>query len=103
MPRGPRRLVPGSSRTRTTALVVAPLATLAVVGVGVAADDAPRSTTPAASAAVADAVTPSASPSPSDERTLGTSRSAARVPLVSNRVPKATGKLWTTAPLKLRV
>ncbi|SDS24214.1 hypothetical protein SAMN04488570_1446 [Nocardioides scoriae] len=103
MPRGPRRLVPGSARTRTIALVTAPLLTAAVVGVGVAAGD-PERATPAATASISDAAaTPSAEASPTEERTLGTSRSAARVPLVSTRVPKATGKLWTTAPLKLRV
>ncbi len=37
-----------------------------------------------------------------DARTLGTTRSLERVPLVNHRVPKATGKLWTTADLDLR-
>ena len=37
------------------------------------------------------------------QRTLGTSRSTGRVPLVDNRVPKAKGKLWTTGDLDLRV
>lgn len=36
-------------------------------------------------------------------RALGTSRSAQRVPLVSHRVPKAHGRLWTTAALRLRI
>ena len=46
----------------------------------------------------------SSSDAPEDEeRTLGTSRSADRVPLVDHRVPKAKGKLWTTADLDLRV
>jgi hypothetical protein len=36
-------------------------------------------------------------------RTLATSRSTERVPLVDNRVPKAKGKLWTSSDLDLRV
>jgi hypothetical protein len=55
-----------------------------------AASPPSTSSTPAARAAV-------------EARTLGTSRSTARVPLVNNRVPKATGKRWTTGLLKLRV
>ena len=39
---------------------------------------------------------------PTSERTLGTTRSTDRVPLVNHRVPKAKGKLWTTADLDLR-
>jgi hypothetical protein len=46
---------------------------------------------------------PRTAPATTPERTLGTSRSSGRVPLVDNRVPKAKGKLWSTAPLDLRL
>ncbi|MET0998413.1 MAG: SH3 domain-containing protein [Marmoricola sp.] len=86
----------------------APLVTVLAVGLGVATSGfgSPSSPTAATSslgaasdasrAALSDASDPAA-------RTLGTSRSSARVPLVNNRVPVAKGKLWSTAPLDLRL
>ena len=97
-------------RWRRTALLTAPLVTVLVVGVGVLTSGLGRSGSEStASANLSGAVaTPSASSTPAaraavEARTLGTSRSTARVPLVNNRVPKATGKRWTTGLLKLRV
>ncbi|GAB3659049.1 hypothetical protein GCM10027596_16130 [Nocardioides korecus] len=111
---------------RRTALVVAPLATLAVIGVGVLTSGAAAPASPtsddaavsAASATVAldgaaiarpvsreprilgaDATVPS---SPEDARAPGISRSTDRVPLVDSRVPQREGTRWSTAPLKLR-
>jgi hypothetical protein len=97
--------VPITVRPRRLALVTAPLVTALAVGIGVTtsgfgAPDAPTAATSNISAA-ADASP--ASREPATSRTLGTSRSTERVPLVNNRVPKATGKLWTTADLNLRV
>jgi hypothetical protein len=74
-----------------------PSATTAASGnVGAAAKQASTaaSTTAGGAAAV---------PAADTTRTLGTSRSTERVPLVNNRVPRATGKLWTTSDLDLRV
>ncbi len=110
--------------TRRAALVVAPLATLAVIGAGAlttgaaAPDAAPASAAEVSSrtSAVADpgarpaapreprvlgdaATTPS---SPQEARVLATSRSTDRVPLLDTRVPAREGKRWSTAPLKLR-
>jgi hypothetical protein len=81
--------------------VAAPLVTLAVVATGVAAGDPDRAAAPAGAAAS----TPRTStPTPStQERTLGTSRSQERVPLVDQRPPEIARALWTTAPLKLRL
>ena len=116
--------VPTPARHGRTALVVAPLATLAVIGVGVLTSGAGTPAAPdsaavsAASATVAldgaaiahpvtreprvlgaDATVPS---SPDDARGLAVSRSADRVPLVDSRVPQREGRRWSTAPLKLR-
>jgi hypothetical protein len=96
-----------------------PLVTVLAVGLGVAltgfgppaspdastnslgvAADASRATLSSAAAAASRVPPVTAAPS---ERTLGTSRSSARVPLVDNRVPVAKGRLWSTATLKLRL
>ncbi len=101
MPRGRHSLVPTTSRGRSLVLVTAPLVTLAVVATGVAAGDPDRAAAPAGAAIS----TPRAStPTPAGEdRTLGTSRSQERVPLVDQRPPEIARALWTTAPLKLRL
>lgn len=104
MLRGRHSLVPTTSRGRAAALVTAPLVTLAVVATGVAAADDDRATE-SAGAAVS-APRPSAadlSTRPTEERRLGTSRSQERVALVDRRPPEVARKLWSTAPLKIRV
>jgi hypothetical protein len=85
--------------------VTAPLVTLLAVGVGVATSgfgpaDAPTAASGNLSAAAGSNALSSSGP---DARTLGTSRSTERVPLVNNRVPEPKGKLWTTSDLDLRV
>jgi hypothetical protein len=85
-------------RRRRLALVAAPLVTALAIGTGVATSgfarpDAPRRAASSIGAAAA---------TDTHERVLGTTRSQDRVALINNRVPKATGKLWTTAPLDLR-
>lgn len=119
MPRGnPRGLHTGRHtspavplRKRRIALVAAPLATAIAVGVGVLTSGAATPPAPSAGAATVSGATASSHPStaapaaprvPSSARTLGTSRSTERVPLVDHRVPKAKGRLWTTAKLDLR-
>ena len=86
--------------------MTAPLVTVLAVGAGVATSgfgipDAPTASSSNLSAA-AGASTASSAPE-QEARTLGTSRSTERVPLVNNRVPKAKGKLWTTSDLDLRI
>ena len=103
MPRGRHSLEPTTIRRRL-AFVTAPLVTLLAVGLGVTTSgfgqpDAPT----AASGNVSAAARSSSDASEDEERTLGTSRSAGRAPLVDHRVPKAKGKLWTTGDLDLRV
>lgn len=108
MPRGRHSLEPTTVHRRRIALITAPLLTALAVGTGVAtsASGLPSSPSVATSnvgaAAGAASTTPSSTPDTAD-RTLGTSRSSGRVPLVNNRVPKAKGKLWSTASLDLRV
>lgn len=115
IPRGPqtgRHTQPAVSlRKRRIALVAAPVATALAVGVGVLTSGAGTPTAPTAGAATISGATASSHPStaaaaaprvPTSARTLGTSRSTDRVPLVDHRVPKAKGKLWTTAKLDLR-
>ncbi|MET0998570.1 MAG: hypothetical protein ABWX73_07650 [Marmoricola sp.] len=85
--------------------MAAPVATALAVGVGVLTSGF---TPPADTSSAAGNVSAAARPAPAAtteaaDRTLGTSRSVDRVPLVDNRVPKATGRLWTTAALDLRV
>lgn len=106
MPRGRHSLETTNGRPSRLALVTAPLVTALAVGLGVATSgfgtpDSPSSTSGNVGAA---ASVPTASSTPdSSPRTLGTSRSGARVALVDNRVPKAKGKLWTTENLDLRL
>ncbi len=108
MPRGKHSLEPTTVRRSRLVLVSAPLVTVLAVGLGVATSGSGSPSTPSAStsslgaAAHAARSTLSSSSVPAD-RTLGTSRSSARVPLVDNRVPVAKGKLWSTAPLDLRL
>lgn len=127
MPRGiPRGRTAGKQtqfRHRRTALVAAPVVTALAIGAGMltsgSADPTRATAADAASSVSGAAPTTSATPAPvttggptsvrrtapsaaTEARTLGTSRSVDRVPLVDNRVPKATGKLWTTEGLDLR-
>lgn len=88
-------------RRRRTAIVAAPVVTALAVGTGVltsgfTAPDAPSQ----AAASISDA--PASTPTESNDRTPGASRSTERVPLVDHRVPKAKGRLWTTEDLDLR-
>ena len=105
MLRGTHSLVPNSVSARRFALVAAPLVTMTAVGVGVATLDLQDPAVPptAASSISAAQSASSAVSAPTSSRTLGTSRSADRVPLVNHRVPKATGKRWTPGNLDLRV
>ncbi len=108
MPRGRHSLEPTTARRSRYALVSAPLVTVLAVGLGVASSSfgSPSSPSAATSSLGAASVASRAAlsnASDSADRTLGTSRSRARVPLVDNRVPEAKGKLWSTAPLDLRL
>ena len=106
MLRGRHSLVPNSVSARRFALVAAPVATVMAVGVGVATLDLQQPAVPPTAAGAisgAQSATDEVSTPTSADRTLGTSRSADRVPLVNHRVPKATGKRWTTGNLNLRV
>ncbi len=89
-------------RSRRVALVAAPLATVAAIAAGVAATSAERGVQPAQlQSSVSRADLPSGREVP--ERSLGTSRSMDRVPLVNHRKPKPRDTMWTTADLNLRV
>jgi len=79
--------------------VTAPVVTALAVGTGVVTSGFSAPTAPSQATGSISAAASSAS---SAERALGTTRSADRVALVNHRVPKATGKLWTTADLDLR-
>ncbi len=85
---------------RRLALVTAPVVTALAIGTGVATSGFTAPSSP--SSAAGSISSAAASTAPETNRTLGTSRSTQRVPLVDNRVPKAKGKLWTTAELDLR-
>ncbi|WP_155918357.1 mucin-2 protein [Marmoricola sp. URHB0036] len=85
-------------RRRRLALVAAPLVTALAIGTGVATSGFARPDAPSRAASSIGA----AAATDTHERVLGTTRSQDRVALINNRVPKATGKLWTTAPLDLR-
>jgi hypothetical protein len=108
VPRGRHSLVPDTVPSRRLALLAAPLVTALAVGVGVATSGFGTPRSPSASGAqgsvgaAARPATGSTAPT-NEQRTVGTSRSDDRVPLVDHRVPKAKGKLWTTAPLDLRL
>jgi hypothetical protein len=99
--------VPTTVRPRRLALVTAPLVTALAVGVGVTTNGFGTPDTPtAASGNLSHATTATtATPASTDSgnRTLGTSRSDERVPLVDNRVPRPKAKLWTTENLNLRI
>jgi hypothetical protein len=104
VPRGRHTLEPTTNHRRRLAFVTAPLVTLLAVGLGITTSgfgqpDAPT----AASGNVSAAARSSSDAADGEERTLGTSRSTDRAPLVDHRVPKAKGKLWTTGDLDLRV
>ena len=104
MPRGRHSLEPTTIRRRRLAFVTAPLVTLLAVGLGITTSGFGQPDAPTAASGNVSAATRSSSDAPEDEeRTLGTSRSAGRAPLVDHRVPKAKGKLWTTGDLDLRV
>ncbi len=104
MPRGRHSLEPTIIRRRRLAFVTAPLVTLLAVGLGVTTSGFGGPSAPTAASGNLSAASDSSTKAPeTEERTLGTSRSAGRVPLVDNRVPKAKGKLWTTGNLDLRV
>jgi hypothetical protein len=105
VPRGRHSLETSAAGPGRLALLAAPLVTVLAVGVGVATSG---SGVPAADSSAAGSVSAAAAPSTIEDsaagvRTLATSRSTERVPLVNNRVPKAKGKLWTSSPLDLRV
>jgi hypothetical protein len=102
VPRGRHSLVPTTVRPRRLALVTAPLVTALAVGVGVTTSGFGTPDSPTAASGNLSEAT-SRSDADSGDRTLGTSRSEERVPLVDNRVPKPKGKLWTTENLKLRI
>ena len=104
MPRGRHSLEPTTIRRRRLAFVTAPLVTLLAVGLGITTSGFGQPDAPTAASDNVSAAARSSSDAPEDEeRTLGTSRSAGRAPLVDHRVPKAKGKLWTTGDLDLRV
>ncbi len=114
MPRGRRSLhrallsaTPRSTRARVAAATGAAVLTATAVGIGVLAP-APASTpastaasAPQAQGSLADAA--AVAELADEERSIGTSRSVVRRPALEPRVPKVERKLWTTAPLKLRV
>jgi hypothetical protein len=83
-------------RRRRLALVTAPVVTALAVGAGVVTSGFSAPNPPAQATSSIGAATSSI------DRSLGTTRSQDRAALVDHRVPKATGKLWTTADLDLR-
>ncbi len=96
---------PSPQRSRLTRLgLVAVAATIALVGVGVAVGGVTGSAVSKAStdhrASTAQASTAAAPTRDPQERTMSVSRSIDRTPLAR---PTAVGKLWTTAPLDVRL
>ncbi len=98
-------------RRRRLALVTAPLATALVVGTGVATSGFSTAPAPAAFGSASASLgaetsrlarTSGPTGAAAEERELGTTRSTDRAPLVSHRVAKPTGRLWTTADLDVR-
>ena len=88
-------------RRRRMALLAAPLVTALAVATGVMTSGFATPHEPSqASASIGGAV--SSPTEGSNDRSARTTRSEARVPLVDHRVPKAKGKLWTTADLDIR-
>jgi hypothetical protein len=106
--RGKHSLVPTRSATfhtvfrrRRLALLAAPLVIALAIAAAVATSGFARPDVPRTQAT--DSIgAASSSASSAGERSLGTSRSSDRAALVNHRVPKATGRLWTTARLDLR-
>lgn len=90
-------------RSRRVALVAAPLATVLAIGAGVAATGTRLSPVEPQNAQASLTVASIPVHREAPERTLGTSRSLDRVPLVNHRKPVARDTMWTTAALKLRV
>lgn len=89
-------------RSRRVALVVAPLATVAAVAAGVAATSADRTVHPQdLRTSVSAAELPTGREVP--DRSLGTSRSMDRVPLVNHGKSAPRHTMWTTTKLNLRV
>jgi hypothetical protein len=103
VPRGRHSLEPTTIRRRRLAFVTAPLVTVLAVGLGVTTSGFGRPDAPTAASGNLSATTRSSANAREEaDRTLGTSRSADRAPLVDHRVPKAKGELWTTGDLDLR-
>ncbi len=103
MPSGRRslpRLSSISVRARVLTASGAVALTAAAVGVGAAAP-APAPAPAQATGSLADAA--DVADLVDDDRTLGTSRSVERATVLKPRVPKVERKLWTTAPLELRL
>jgi hypothetical protein len=91
-------------RSRRVALVVAPLATVAAVGAGVAATSADRAVNTdvySSNLSSSSAQLPTGREVP--DRSLGTSRSMDRVPLKNHSKPAPRDTMWTTTDLNLRV
>jgi len=89
-------------RRRRTALVAAPLVTALAVGTGVLTSGFSAPSVPTQASASIGSAASSSAPDGSNDRSPRTTRSETRVPLVDHRVPKAKGKLWTTADLDIR-
>jgi hypothetical protein len=96
--RGRHSLAPPASKNRRLAYLAAPLATCAVVGVGVAGSSIASGHTDLATYASSDL----SAVAPIDGRTAGISRSADRT-VATTAALKVKGTLWTTADLDLRV
>lgn len=107
MTRGRHSLESTTRRRCRLALVAAPVVTALAVGTGVLTSSlrAPEGSSPnnSASTMVTGAAELSRGVEADGSRTLGTSRSVDRVPLVDHRLPRAKGKLWVTSDLDLRV
>jgi hypothetical protein len=115
--RGRHSLETTKNPKRRLALLTAPLVTALVIGAGVATSGFVRHSGPPSADAgnigaaaltgtsAGPTIGPSATAAEADSgpRTLGTSRSVERLPLVAHRKPRPTGRLWTTANLNLRV
>jgi len=94
--------VPRPTRTHLLATGGAALTTAGAVALGVLVAAPAQTPTPTVAGSVSDAAAV-ADLVGGEERTIGTSRSVERAPALQLRVPEVRRKLWTTAPLKLRV
>lgn len=95
-----------STRIRLGVVTGAAAVTAAAVGIGVLAPGAAPEPTGVTSASNSiSGALGSTEPRAFEDRTIGTSRSSERVPAVrvQSRTPSVKRKLWTYAPLKLRV